>query len=664
MAKGSNQKNGEINPPDISGHEELLTHTRESLYAKKEENLPKHRERRHLHHEEYQAVPDEWEEGLDETELKEKKMPKKKEARASSGTKALLFLSFAFFIVALGIALASFFGGKNIISTDDVSLAIASPVSVEGGSDTLIEIKIKNGTAVPIQSADLLVEYPSGIRPPGALGDELAHLTEYIGDIAPGQEISVPVHISLFGEEGEKKSIRALLEFRVEGSNAVLVKELRYQITISASPLIVTVDMNSETLAGQKVDITLTVASNAQNILRNIVLEGGYPFGFTLLSSSRTPDFSNNIWHLGDLSPGDKIVIRLQGTIEGVTGGEKTFRFTAGAEDKNDRNAIGVGYSAVSRGIILKSPFIAARLTLNNQGDRLEYVVSSKDGARGDITVVNTLPSQVHNVEIEARLVGNIVDEQEINVANGFYRSTDKTIIWNKTTIKDLGVLESGGQANVSFLFPYTRLYEFGGSAITNPGMNIDITVRGTRTSEDGVPEEIESFVSKKIKINSDVTLLGSATYFTGPFKNFGPMPPRVGVETSYTITWTVFNPSNNVRNGIVRAALPPYMRFVGETTPFNEDITWNDVTDEVIWDLGNVRSGTGFSLPAREASFQVAILPSITQVNLSPTLIQKQILSGRDDFTGTDLTAAISELTTRLSNDIGFDRIMENVVE
>ena len=194
--------------------------------------------------------------------------------------------------------------------------------------------------------------------------------------------------------------------------------------------------------------------------------------------------------------------------------------------------------------------------------------------------------------------------------------------------------------------------------------MELDIRFTGRRITE-GLPDEpIETKASGRIKLNSIFQLATVALYHDGPFVNFGPLPPKVGAETTYTIIWSVINSSNAVREATVKATLPTYVRWLGAVSPTDESVTFNESTGEVVWNLGLVEAGRGLVTAAREVAFQIAFRPSASQIDDAPVIIAAPTLAGIDTFTSDVLTYTRRELDIRLLNDSKFrpgdDRVIQ----
>ena len=103
-------------------------------------------------------------------------------------------------------------------------------------------------------------------------------------------------------------------------------------------------------------------------------------------------------------------------------------------------------------------------------------------------------------------------------------------------------------------------------------------------------------------------------------------------------------------------------MKWVGSISP-RENITYNESTREVIWDIGSVRANTGGSYN-REATFTLALNPSLSQVDSVPQLMGDLFLSGTDVFTGTDIKSKRGSINTLLSGDPSFQSGQERVIQ
>jgi hypothetical protein len=91
---------------------------------------------------------------------------------------------------------------------------------------------------------------------------------------------------------------------------------------------------------------------------------------------------------------------------------------------------------------------------------------------------------------------------------------------------------------------------------------------------------------------------------------------------------------------------LPSYVRFTGGGNT-QGGVTYNEATREVSWNLGDVAPGA-----SREAAFQIALLPSVSQKGTSPTLVSDGTISGFDRFVQKQVNAAAPSIDTELKTD------------
>jgi len=270
-----------------------------------------------LHAKKYDVNTDWGEETLSElTNQTMKKKPFKKEKNIIG---RLLIIAIVLFIFALGAVFLTIFGGVNRVSTANVDISAIGPASVESGGKMSLQITIKNNNSTDLELVDLIVTYPKGSR--SIDNKELNKFRESLDAIPAGESIKKEVKAVLYGEENSEKDIVISLEYRMAGSNAIFFKEKNYNLTISSSPVNLVVSPIEKTISGQEIEFSVSVISNTNTPVNNLLLTAKYPFGFKFESSSPKPNFDNNVWKVGD---GNK-VIKIKGHISGQEGEEKVF---------------------------------------------------------------------------------------------------------------------------------------------------------------------------------------------------------------------------------------------------------------------------------------------------------------------------------------------------
>ncbi|MDP2705246.1 MAG: hypothetical protein U1D31_02800 [Patescibacteria group bacterium] len=590
--------------------------------------------------------------------LREKKVPQKR-----SWLTILFVGAAAFFLLSVATAVYMFYGGSIIVSSKNVDISVVGPISVQGGEELTLDILIHNKNTAALESAVLTVEYPLGTKTVGNLEEELLRDREGLEIIPAGGVVKKTVKAVLFGEKENIKPIKITLEYRITGSNAIFAKEINYDVTISSSPVTLSLNYPPEVNANQPFQIEMTVTSNSNDILRNLLLKTEYPFGFRFDSSVPQSISENMLWRVGDLEPAGQRKIVITGRIEGQNEEERTFRFDVGIASKDDNKTIGVNFLSILQSVLIKKPSVDLALKIN-QEDTQEYIAPI--GTKIPLTIewFNTLPVNVLNGTLEVKLSGSALDRASVVAKNGgFYRSIDNTVLWDKNGYSFLGDLGPKKTGSVSFDFSLVKELSTV-NALRNPEVLIEATFKGTRFSSDGTSEEVISTVTKRIKVSSGLVATGRVVYSTGPFSNSGPIPPKAEVPTTYSVILAVTNSVNSLSDVVLHTSLPPYVSWLNKIDTASESITFDPSTRELVWNIGDVPAGTGISLPVRQVALQVSFLPSLGQIGASPILLNATKISGKDTFTGTTIQNEINALTTKMSTDPnafqGHDRVTQ----
>ncbi len=564
--------------------------------------------------------------------------------------KKFLIVSIGFFALATSVASFVWWRGANIISGVNITIDITAPNAVAGGEPFETKFFVTNNNKVPVEAATLFIEYPEGFY---GVNDKsaLRRISKNLGQIDPGEAISESVNVLLYGEENTQKDVSVVLEYRMAGSNATQKKLEVYAVKISSSPVNVKLSMLKEASSGQDVEILIDVESNSQNSQDDLLLAVAYPFGFSFKSADPAPTYGANVWSIGTLKAQEKRLIKILGIIEGQEGEEKITEVSIGTRSEKDERLIGVAYNTTTETLAVTKPFLSIDIAVD--GTRApEYSVSFGKGIRAEVFWQSNNPTKITDAIIEVRLRGEALNRFSLHASSGgFYRSIDDTIIWDKTGDPGLVLIEPGAKGSMSFSFLPITLGVDEVRSIKNPEITLEIKARARRASDVGVSEEISTFASRKIKIETDLRLAVRGLYFSGPFKNTGPLPPKAENETTYTVVWTVRNASNNVSKVSVKTTLPKnYVKWLGVVSPEGEDIAYNNSEAEVVWNVGRIPAGG-----TREVAFQISLLPSLSQINTAPQLTGDSFLVGSDDFTKTELNDRKASVRIILTSDPQF---------
>ena len=298
--------------------------------------------------------------------------------------------------------------------------------------------------------------------------------------------------------------------------------------------------------------------------------------------------------------------------------------------------------------ITVTKPFIEANILV-------EDTATSGDAVDVKIDWANNLPSRITDGQIIANLSGNALDKTSVTSNEGFFDSLNNRIVWDRNSVPDLADIEPGAKGEVDFTVKSVSLLG-PQSSISEPQLSFDVSINGRQPSLGSTYTEVNNFAKKIVKIISNFQIASSASYKSGTF------PPKAESETDYDITWTLSNSTNSISQAVARSVLPLYVKWVGSSSP-RENVTYNEVTREVVWNIGSVRANTGGTYN-REAVFTLALNPSTSQIGSVPQLMKEIYLSGTDDFTGTLISNKSLPLNTTLSSDPNFQSGSGRVIQ
>ncbi len=573
----------------------------------------------------------------------------------------LFWVSFIFFSATLAVAVYVLFFSANIISGNNIDILIKGPAQIRSGDELNLQATIVNKNKVTLNSVNLVLSYPPGTMDPLLPNQELPIWREKLDTLNPGQIVDIASRAVIFGGQNTTREVKIVLEYRIPDSNALFTKEKIYSVMIGSSSLDLALKMPAEVNINKEFTGTLKVVSNAQSLLRNCTIHFDWPTGFKFKTADPSPVIDNNVWFLGDLVPGMEKEINFTGSLSGQSGDVKSFKAIAGLASGGGTDQITLEYGNLFQTINLKKDFVAADIFLADESGQ-DPIIFPGGNLSGNIGWQNNLNDRIINGSMELKLAGALINKRTIQVASGFYNSVNNSITWDERILPSLKTIPPDEGGNTGFSFKLLSLT--GDSNNQDREIKLNLTFRGTRMIGESQTEEVVTQAEKTLKVSTLARLVTNSVYQLGPFKNTGPLPPVVGQETTYTVNWIVTNTLNDLAETTVKTVLPPAVKWLGLVSPLDEKVVYNQTSGEVAWNLGTVVADTGGGSPARQISFQISLLPSLSQVGKPTNLTGQATLSGKDVFTGALILRSASLVSTLLSTDPSFVNGQEIITE
>ena len=247
--------------------------------------------------------------------------------------KKVFIFALLFFVGAIGVAIFVFLGGTNFVSSRNVDINVLGPTTVSAGEVFELGVSIANTNNAELELANLSIQYPQGSRNPDNTAESLTYTKDDLGVVGAGAETVRNVRMVLLGSMGEVKEIKFSIEYKVKGSNATFYKDKIFEITVGNAPITLAVASPRSTTSGDSFTTVVSVTLNSTDVLKNVILRAEYPYGYSVLDVTPAAMSDNNVWVLGDLSPGSDKTISIRGRLVGEDREERTFRFYVGVSD-------------------------------------------------------------------------------------------------------------------------------------------------------------------------------------------------------------------------------------------------------------------------------------------------------------------------------------------
>ncbi|HMP67529.1 MAG TPA: hypothetical protein PKA60_02160 [Candidatus Paceibacterota bacterium] len=572
--------------------------------------------------------------------------------------KGLFFLTLLiagiFFVGSVLYATFVFVGNQNTVISDEININIIGPVSVGSGSRLSLDIIVQNNSKKDLESVHLVTNYPVGTKTID-LKEDLVTGRMVIGDMPAGSVSKRTLDMAFLGERDEIKKIDLKIEYRLSGSYALFDKPKSFEIVLSEPPIQILVNAFEKVSSGQITDFDIKIRSNSEREIAELLFVADYPFGFGFMNSSIRPSYGNNVWLFRDFKPGETREIKITGQIQAQDNEERAFRFNIGTPSDINNEEIGVTFNNTRHVVFIEKPFIDLQLVINNSTEKI-ISVKSGESFNTNVLFTNNTNDKIRDIEIVLSLDGAVLDKSATQILGGFYSSFDNKITFNKDTYNQLAEVLPRQQVNITNTL---KTFDLSSNNLNlkNPEIKISATVKGRRVRESGADESIEQQNFYTIKVLSDLILaVANNREKISGITDFGPIPPKVDNETSYTITWTVANSSADVRDAKVVARLPNYMKWNNVVVPNGENITYDETSRRITWNIGEISAGAGYSRAARTVNFQLVLRPSISQRQQAVVLLDQMVVTGFDLFNEKLIQNGAPNSTTVISGRSTFD--------
>ncbi len=559
----------------------------------------------------------------------------------SSKQKKILIIFSVIFLAILVLSSAVFYFWLTSFKKSLIDFNISGPTQVSSGEAGTYVISYWNNTNQILQNAVLVLRYPQD----AVVGDNKIIQNIDLGSIGIGGGGKQEIILAFVGPDKSIQKLEAILSYKPQNTTSTFENRASKEVTIDGSALSVDFKTPETTLPNVKNVFVIHYKNNTDKVFQNVSIEATYPNEFNFVSSDQTPVKNNNTWNLGDLNPNEEGDITILGILKN-------------AQNANFELAIGVvknsgfyKFSQNSFQINLISLPLKMDILVNDQSN---LTVNPGDYLQFKIHYENSAGIAFSDVILKAKLDGLMYNFSSLKTS-GYFNGMDNTITWNAGNLPDFKSLSSNSSGDVEFQINVKPQYIIRTFRDKNFLLQVS-AVMETPTVPSSLAVKSLSVVSDlAIKVNTKAELKVKGYYFDSIIKNSGPLPPKVNQTTTYTIHWQITNYSNDINNTIVKAVFPEGVSWLNKKAGAGAaTLEYNDQTNELTWNVGELAAGTGVLLDPFEVVFQVGLTPAANKVNMIVPILGEAALTGDDTFTGNDILVTAPALKTDLPDDSG----------
>lgn len=528
--------------------------------------------------------------------------------------------------VTLGIAMKV---RSSLFHQEKIQLNLVGPSDSSSADPVTFTFEYNNDNWASLENTVVIFEYPDTFHPETAPGLVInTSRAEYqIGTIDSRGQGTVTLSGKFSSYRGDRIAIGAVFRYSPSSLSGTFEKRVQKEVRIASSPISLEVNAPIESADGQSIVYEIQYVNNGSTDFSNLRVKLDYPDGFVFSDADPRPLEGNDVFLVGTLAPRAEGKIVIRGTLSGERDQQKALHGSIGVLQGDGSFAVYSEHERRTR--VVASPFSisqkineAVRDVALEPGDRITYEIAYKN--EGNVGVRDAILT----VELDSPYLDYTT--LQFSGVRGAYNQAKKIISWKASDFPSLARVEPGQGATVTFsIGTYSNLKD------RFPGAS-ELLLRSVAKIDS--PDIPVLTGSTKIVASSEVTakfhtaVSASLTgfYQDAVFQNTGPQPMIVGEETTYSVHYALSNTFNTIKNGRVSILLPTGIRHTGQRSPGNEQISFNERTNEFVWDVGDIIPGT-----TREIVLQVAVIPEPVSVGGDITLVSRALFTGKDSFTG-----------------------------
>lgn len=552
-----------------------------------------------------------------------------------------------------GVWLTLWYRSTKQVSASNIDVTVNAPANFIAGGVISYTVSVKNTSRVDWTVTDVIFTPPTGFvfqdsTPVGQVSEQ--NIAASLGTLAPQEIKTFSASGRLIGEEGETALARAEVSISpINFQKEKIVASQTATTIIGALPLDISLEAAKSAAVGERVAAIIHVRNLSDISIEGAVLKLSPPPGMQLAieDTGFSADFSvvDSFWRLPTIKPLDEIVRYSVLYVNGTPGDKRELGVSV-IEQQKDRTFT---LRQISHVVAISSSQLTVGQTFNKEADSQLTVVAGEK-IEGTVQYKNTGSTGLTDAIVRVKFEGSGLDPSSFKLTSGAYDPTTNTLSWTGASLPALKSILPGIGGEIAYSFQILPYVKF---PLQPNGKNQQLIATASVDSPD-LPTptgQARQVISDRflMSVQTGVLLGADAFYDDGRLGivSTGPLPPRVGQQTTYTLRTRIGSTLNDIENTKVIIVLPDGVSYTNKFYKTAGEIDFNDRTNTMTWTMPLLEGLTGRAVPLQELDMQIAITPGENFRGKEVRLMQSMKATGTDSFTDAAVDAAVTDMPT-----------------
>ncbi len=500
--------------------------------------------------------------------------------------------------------------------------ATVAPREVVTGAPSTLVIRYTNGTNEELRNTEVTLTFPKHFLLQKLSGDE-AELTSddhlVLGTVPVGATGVIHIQGVMFGDVGGQQSFQSKMTF-VHGKpheERFGTKTDTQTFSPVHSALSLSLELPDRLIASQTIEGIIRYKNTAEIEFPVVSILPQWPKGFTFLSADVKQ--ASGQFEIDTVKPGESGQMHFKGVLQD-SGAEATFAFDPSFTFGEDR---------------YKQETLTHTASIVPLPITIEHSVKKETLQPGDDAIFTVTYKNISDQPVKDVIVGIESDSPFFKTTPVFASMKDRQL---KTIVPgDSRTVEIHVPLKSSIAQSQTSTYEH---------LTLRTRPIATYTMIDN-PQPVTSKGSAlESRLTTPIVFESFARYRTasGDQLGRGPLPPKIGKETTYWIFWHIDGTTNELTNVHIEGTLPMNVRFTGkQTVSQSEGVTYDPGTRKIIWTANSVSPTLAPTSKILGIAFELGVTP--TDANKTPVLLKDVQVTAVDGWTGGFVSAQVSNV-------------------